>query len=237
MRNLLRFTLFLAILAVSCSANTPKGAFMSFVSAVQKGNVKKMAELDYKLVNRLKEMFKSDQENLLKSFAEEFSLPATTADIESYRGYQPFGVKSCQYAPKVFFPAGANVEVIDIIEKEEYGEKEAILQVSVTYPEGKTPYYVQEVDVVWHEPKRPSGGLYIPPIKPIPLFTPGFFEYNHPFRDKPKYFARYTTFDLSLKLNVVKKALLTVEMVFDSKAGRWLFGSAIPDFSKSEYKR
>jgi hypothetical protein len=230
-KDLSRFTLFLVILAVSCSANTPKGAFMSFVSAVQKGDVKKISELDYELANRMKGMFKSDQETFLKTFAEDFSRPATTAYIESYRGYPPFGVKSCRYAPKVFFPADAKVEIMDIIEKEEYGEKKALLQVAVTYPEGREPYYVEDVEVVWHEPERYPGGLYIPPIKPIPMVTPGFFESNHPFRNKPKYFARYTDYDLSLKMKVVKRIVLTVEMAYDQKSGRWFFREITPDVS------
>ncbi|MEO0093674.1 MAG: hypothetical protein ABIK67_05410 [candidate division WOR-3 bacterium] len=236
MNAISRFCLLLVFLVSSSCAKTSKEAFKSYVSAVQKGDVKKISELDYEIVNQLKEMFKSDKENFLKSFADDFSLPATTANIESYRGYPPFGVKSCQYAPKVFFPADAKVEVIDVIEKEEYGEKKALLQVSVTYPDGKEPYHVQEVDIVWHEPAKPSGGLYIPPIKPIPMFTPGFFEHNHPFRNNPKYFARYTDYDLSLKLKEVKKALLKIEMIYNPEVRKWFFKDVLPDFSKSEYK-
>lgn len=233
----LRFSISVIFLIFFSCAKTPKEVFKDFVLAVQKGDIKRISRLDYGLANKLKDMFKVEQENFLKSLGEEFDLPATTASIESYRGFPPFGVKSCQYAPKVFFPPDAKVEVIDMIEKEEYGEKLAFLQVSVTYPEGKEPYYIEDVEVIWYEPKTPRGGIYIPPIKPIPMFYPGFFEYNHPFRNNPKFFARYNDYNLSLTLKEVKKAMLKVEMIYDPKEKRWFFKDLFPDLLKSEYKK
>lgn len=213
---------------LSCSAQTPRSTFTNFIEAVQKNDVLKIVELDYDIANQLKDMFKSERENFVKKFADSLKYPGTSAYIEG-----GFEIKSCWYTPKVFFSPESKVEIVDALEKEEYGEKRTLLQVSVTYPEGTAPYYIKEVEVVWDEPKSYPGGLYIPKIKPIPAFTSGFFEYNHPFRNEPKYLGRYSTFDLSIEMKLVKKLLLTAEMIYDIKTKKWLIKKIIPDISKS----
>jgi hypothetical protein len=203
----------LFLLFAACNPGTPQRRFLQFVAAVESGDAAKAFELDYELASRAKPLFKTDREHAVKALADSFSMPATSACLEN-----GFEVRSCAYAARAYFTPDCKAAVTDAVER----EKDVVaLKVVVDYSEASAPYYVTGVEVVWDEPRSYQGGLYIPPIKPIPAFEPGFFAHDHPFRRGPRFHARYTTYDLALEIQNVRQGTFDVAMVRTPEMKRW----------------
>lgn len=217
----------LTLFAQGCQAvATPEGAFRSYIAAVRTADTERLLALDAGLWERTKSLFASDREDFAGQLREKLALPAASASIEN-----GFEQPACDYPARAFFPAGAEVSVLDqVVENED----QVKLQVRVEYPEDVAPVYVEAVDVVWNEPTTYRGGLHIPRIKPIPMFYPGIFEHGHPFLVRPRYQGRHETFDLNLRSRSVRLLMLTVSMVRDEKTGNWIVRAIQPDFSRSE---
>ncbi len=172
----------LVLLISGCGGSTPKAAFESYVAAVRAQDATRLMALDANVWERTRNAFKSDREAVASDLQKKLSLPAATASIEN-----GFEQPSCDYAAKAYFPAGAKVAVLDVVQE---GQDRAKLQVQVEYPENAAPIYVEDVRVV-----GAPGGMY---ITPIPLFDSGILEHGHPFLARPRFRGRYNTFDLKL---------------------------------------
>ena len=200
-----------------------KSTFESFVSAVQKKDIQRVFAMDYKQVKRCKDVFKSDKEKYFKEFSKLFEVKANDGCSCYFCDLAPFceiDTGPAGYTPKIFFPAGVKVKVLDVIvKKSEYeeGRRYAKLQVKVNYDSSNSPYYVKEVEVDFPEQTTSFG---IPMIKPTPLYPSTIFEHNHPFRKAPK----FRKYDLIISPQGIKQAIIIVEMELNpGLSNRWLF--------------